>query len=153
MEMMDSEFSNWAKWSGRNGLDGIKLPGVYAIALSKQDISGTSFEWRRDVIYVGMTNSKGGLKSRLQQFENTIKGGGGHGGASRVRYKYPDHEKLIHRLYVSVWPKACSVLSKQPSDLRAMGEVAKFEYECFAHFVEAFHQLPEFNDKKRSPKK
>ncbi|MBI5749422.1 MAG: hypothetical protein HZA00_09890 [Nitrospinae bacterium] len=151
--MMNNGFSNWAKWRGRNGLDDIELPGVYAIALSEQDISGTSFEWRREVIYVGMTNSKGGLKSRLQRFENTIKGGKGHGGDSRVRYKHPDHERLIPRLYVSVWPKACNVLSNQPSDLRAMGEVAKLEYECFAHFVEAFHQLPEFNDKKRSPKK
>jgi hypothetical protein len=34
-----------------------------------------------------------------------------------------------------------------------MGEVAKYEYECFALFAEKFGHLPEFNDKKRSPKK
>ena len=28
-----------------------------------------------------------------------------------------------------------------------MGDVAKFEYECFALYVEAYGQLPEFNDK------
>jgi hypothetical protein len=34
-----------------------------------------------------------------------------------------------------------------------MGEVARHEYECVAFFVEAFGKLPEFNDKKRSPKR
>jgi hypothetical protein len=34
-----------------------------------------------------------------------------------------------------------------------MGNVVKQEYECFAVFVEKFGKLPEFNDKKRSPKK
>ncbi len=33
-----------------------------------------------------------------------------------------------------------------------MGEVAKFEYICFAYFVEVFGELPEFNNKKESPK-
>jgi|MudIll2142460700_1097286.scaffolds.fasta_scaffold63870_2 hypothetical protein len=150
---MNNGFSTWAKWNHRNGLDGIKLPGVYAIALCDEDISGRPFKWRREIIYVGMTNSKGGLKSRLQQFENTIKGGDGHGGVHRVRYKYPDHDALITRLYVSVCPTNCDVLTNQPADLRSMGKVAKLEYDCFAHFVEVFHGLPEFNDKKRSPKK
>ena len=133
----------------------MKLPGVYAIALCDEDISGTCFAWRREIVYVGMTNSKGGLRSRLQQFENTIKkkDGVGHGGAHRVKYKHPDPDLLIPGLYVSVCPTSCDVLSNQPEDLRAMGEVAKLEYDCFAQFVEAFHRLPEFNDKKASPKK
>lgn len=33
-----------------------------------------------------------------------------------------------------------------------MGEIARLEYECFAVYVEKFDQLPEFNDKKLSPK-
>lgn len=150
---MNNKFSAWAGWIHRNGLEGIKLPGVYAIALCDKDISGKPFEWRQDIIYVGMTNSKGGLKSRLQQFETTIKGGDGHGGAHRVRYKYPDPNLLIPRLYVSICASNCDVMTNQPADLRAMGKVAKLEYDCFAYFVEVFHSLPEFNDKKRSPKK
>ena len=33
-----------------------------------------------------------------------------------------------------------------------MGEVAKLEYDCFAEYVEKFGNLPEFNDKSKSPK-
>lgn len=33
-----------------------------------------------------------------------------------------------------------------------MGDVAKFEYQCFAHHVEIYGQLPEFNNKKEAPK-
>jgi hypothetical protein len=152
VKMMNSGFSNWAKWGDRNGLEGIKLPGVYVIALCDENVSGNSFEWNKSIIYVGMTRSKGGLKSRLQQFENTIAGRQGHGGAHRVRHKYPDYETMVPRLYVSVIPVRCDVWSNKPSDLRAMGEVAKLEYECFARFVELFGQLPEFNDQLRSPK-
>ncbi len=150
---MKDRFSDWAKWSNRNELQGIQLPGVYAIALSDKDISGNTFSWRREVIYVGMTNAKGGLKSRLQQFDNTIRGGDGHGGAQRVRHKHPNYKKLIPWLYISVCPRECNVLSNDPTNLRVMGEVAKQEYDCLAQFVETFGQLPEFNDKKRSPKK
>ena len=150
---MKNGFSDWARWSKRNGLDRLQYPGVYAIALSDADIAGTAFSWQPEVIYVGMTNAKGGLKSRLQQFDNTIKGGDGHGGGHRVRFKYPDYATLSPRLYVSFHPHECDVESNQPGDLRIMGDVAKHEYECFAIFTETFKRLPEFNDKKKSPKK
>ncbi len=151
--MMNRRFSDWVKWNDRNGLVGNDLPGVYAIARCDKDISGSSFEWHQDIIYVGMTNSKGGLKSRLQQFENTIAGEQGHGGALRVINKYPDYQSLVPLLYVSVLPVNCNVSSNLPTDLRTMGDVAKLEYECFAQFFELFGKLPEFNDKQRSPKK
>ncbi len=150
--MMNS-FSTWMKWRDRNELDDLEYPGIYSIALSSEDISNTPFSWRQEIIYVGMTNSKGGLKSRLQQFDNTIKGKVGHGGAHRVRFKYPSYDNLTPRLYVSVSPTRCTVTSKAPADLRLMGSVAAQEYECFAKFVEAFDHLPEINDMARSPKK
>lgn len=151
--MEEIDFSHWIPWDKRETLKGVEYPGVYAIALCEKDIAGTLFHWREDIIYIGMTNSKGGLKARLQQFDNTIKGKEGHGGACRVRFKHTDYEKLFAHLYVSICPKYCNVLSNLPDDLRAMGEVARFEYECFARFVVKLGQLPEFNDKIRSPKK
>jgi hypothetical protein len=151
--IMKNGFSEWCRWSNRNGLERLHFPGVYAIAISDSDIAGTAFSWRPEVIYVGMTNGKGGLKSRLQQFDNTIKGRDGHGGGQRVRFKYPDYYTLAPKLYVSVYPYECNVVSNQPLDLRIMGNVAKHEYECFALFAETFDRLPEFNDKKKSPKK
>lgn len=102
---------------------------------------------------LGMTNAIGGLKSRLYQFDVTIKGGRVHGGAHRFRFKHPNYDSLIRDLYVSVSPFRCQVTSGKPEDFRVMGEVAKFEYECFAIYAEAHGHLPEFNDKKRSPKK
>ncbi len=150
---MNIVFSQWARWINRTTLAGISYPGVYILAISSTDISGTPFLWCPEIVYVGMTNSKRGLKSRLRQFDKTIKGGDGHGGGHRVRFKHPDYARLTPRLYVSVCPYECDVASNDPDDLRIMGDVAKCEYECFALFAEQFGRLPEFNDKKRSPKK
>lgn len=150
---MVEKFSLWTHWDDRSSLKGINLPGVYIIALADKNISGTPFTYIPDIIYIGMSNSLGGLKSRLKQFDNTIKGKEGHGGARRVRYKHTDYETLTHRLYVAVYPRKCSVRTMSHSSLRIMGSVAKHEYDCLASFVDQFGQLPEFNDKKRSPKK
>ncbi|MSU78884.1 MAG: hypothetical protein EXS16_12415 [Gemmataceae bacterium] len=150
---MQKVFSHWESWSKRSTLAGLSYPGVYALVISPTNISATAFSWRHEIVYVGMTNAKGGLKARLRQFDNTIQGRDGHGGAHRFRYKHADYDKLKSQLYVSVCSWDCDVTSNNPADLRIMGEVAKYEYECFALFVEAFGVLPEFNDKKISPKK
>ena len=146
-------FSKWTQWDDRNLLHGLTFPGVYAIALSDTDMASTPFEWSEKIIYVGMSNAKGGLKARLQQFENTIRGKKGHGGAERVRFKHSYYDKLVPMLFVSASHTECIVTSNKPSDLRAMGIVAQQEYECLALFAEKFGRLPEFNDKKKSPKK
>lgn len=149
---MEYKFSSWTKWKNRDFLKGNKYPGIYCIAISGKDLSKQKFEWISQITYVGMTNSKGGLKSRLKQFDNTIIGKKGHGGADRFRYKYENYQKLIDKLYVSICHFECDVNSNTPKDLRIMGEVAKFEYDCFAEYVERFGGLPEFNNKSNSPK-
>jgi hypothetical protein len=101
-----------------------------------------------------MTNSKRGLKGRLRQFENTIKGKKSqHSGAKKIIYKYKDYEKLIKDLYVAVRPFKCDVNSNTVKDLLIMGKVAEYEYICFSEYVKRFGMLPEFNNKKLSPKK
>jgi hypothetical protein len=149
---MNRVFSDWTSWKNRVALTGVSFPGIYAVAISTSNIAETPFNWIRDIVYVGMTNAKGGLNSRLRQFDNTIKGGGGHGGAHRVRFKHSNYPTLLPNLYVAIKCFECDVTSNQPYDLRIMGEVAQHEFECFAHFVESFGRLPEFNDKMRSPK-
>lgn len=149
----DRGFSNWESWLERARLRDLQRPGVYALAISPIDIAGTPFSMRQEIVYFGMTNAEGGLKVRLKKFDDTIKGGRGYGGAQRVRFKHPDYTTLTPRIFVSVCSWNCDVTSTTPSDLRMMGEVARYEYECFALFVEAFAQLPEFNDKRRSPKR
>lgn len=150
--MVDKNFSQWIKWKDRNSLSGIIYPGIYCIAISETDLSEQDFEWISKITYVGMTNSKEGLRGRLKQFDNTIIGKTGHGGADRFRLKYENYKDLVDKLYVSVCSFECDVKSNAPKDLRIMGEVAKLEYDCFAGYVEKFGKLPEFNDKKKSPK-
>ena len=69
-----------------------------------------------------------------------------------MRLKYQNYKELVNKLYVSVAPFTCNVKSHKPKDLRVMGEVAKFEYDCFAYFTELCGCLPEFNDYAKSPK-
>lgn len=149
---MADSFSKWEKWANKTNLKNIDFPGVYIIALCDTNIEGDNFSWREDIIYIGMTNSKKGLKGRLKQFENTINGKSGHGGAQRVIFKFRNIDNLKMKLYVSVCHFECDVNSNKPKDLLIMGDVAKFEYVCFAKYVEIFKRLPEFNDKELSPK-
>src|SRR5579859_4401493 len=125
---MTRAFSVWESWANRAALADLASPGIYALAISRKAISGTAFSWRPEIVYIGMKNSKGGLKSRLQQFDNTIKGGYGHGGAFRVLFKHADYAALKSKLYVSVCSWDCDVTSNDPANLRIMGEVAKHEY-------------------------
>jgi hypothetical protein len=143
--MYENKFLPWKQWACREGFANLDYPGVYVLAYSLRNIAGTPFSWRKAIIYVGMTNSVSGLKGRLKQFDNTIQGKTGHGGADRVRFKHRDYNKLTPNLYVAVAPFKCDPESKRPDDLRKMGEVAKFEYSCFAQFAEKFGDLPEFN--------
>lgn len=150
---MIEKFTNWIKWDNRNQISNINYPGIYVISLSNINIEGEPFEWREEVIYIGMTNSLKGLRGRLKQFDNTINGKRGHGGAQRVIYKYSNIQELLDRLYVAVRYFECDVSTNKSNDLLVMGEVAKFEYVCFAEFVKRFNKLPDFNNKKLSPKK
>ncbi|TVO58720.1 hypothetical protein [Denitromonas halophila] len=150
--MFEERFSNWSVWSKRNELAGVRYPGIYVCAIGLGIEHGEPFSWRNEVVYIGMTNSKAGLKGRLQQFDRTWVGAPKHGGADRVRYKHQDYDALLKQLFVAVASFECSVTSNEPGDLRVMGEVAKFEYECMARFVEEHGELPEFNNKKASPK-
>jgi len=150
--MTDRNFSNWTKWTDRNSLVGIEYPGIYCLAISEEELSQLSFSWVPEIKYIGMTNSIKGLKGRLKQFDNTIIGKRGHGGADRFRYRYQNYQELASKLYVSVFSFKCNVQSNSPEDLRLMGKVTEFEFECLAKYVENFGKLPEFNNKEASPK-
>ncbi len=145
------KFSNWIKLTDINKLD--KLPGVYIITYSDTNISGKPFNWESQIIYIGMTNSCGGLKQRLKQFDNTLREkANNHSGAKKIRYKYKNNVP-IKKLYISTKSFKWDVLSNQVKDLLIMGSVAQFEYKCFAEYVKKYNGWPEFNDKKHSPKK
>ena len=142
----------WCPWGQRDELNNIHFPGVYIIRVSQKNISGRKFSWHKEIAYIGMTNGISGLKGRLKAFDNTIRGKRGHGGADRFRYKHQNYSKLIRNLFVSVVPFNADVTTNSPKDLLVMGRVAKFEYQCFATYVEKHGSLPEFNNKKLSKK-
>src|ERR1039458_5042443 len=101
--MRTSSFTTWVRWPDREQLASLDVPGVYVLARSDSKLAGQAFSWCEDVIYVGMTNSKAGLRGRLQQFDDTIAGKRlRHGGADRVRFRHRHHPKLIAKMYVSV---------------------------------------------------
>ena len=150
--MPPQRFSDWKNWLSRTSLDDLRSPGVYALAVSDHDLSETAFSWLPQIVYFGMTNSLAGLAGRLKQFDNTINGKFGHGGAERFCRDFPQAQELYTRLFVAVLPFKCNVTSNQPTDLIEMGNVTKAEFECFAHFASLFGRLPKYNDKKNSPK-
>src|SRR6266852_7249150 len=135
--MHERKFSFWESWSYRDLLPGLEYPGVYAIARSTKRLAGRPFTWHPDIIYIGMTNGVLGLAGRLRQFDLTINGDRlAHGGADRVRLKYKSYARLVAKLFVAVAPFRCCVTSGQPADLRKMGDVAQFEFYCFAEYVD-----------------
>lgn len=152
--MFTPQFSKWKRWNDRLTLADLKLPGVYALALTNEDISNLDYSLIPEIKYFGMTNAKKGLASRLVQFDNVIhdRKGPGHGGGWRFRFDYPDGKTMLPFLFVSVSPFPCKVDSNHPDDLRIMGQVCEFEYSCIANYVEIFEALPKYNDKKASPK-
>ena len=151
--MYEKRFSDWLSWSERRNIPERNCPGVYIAAFSERNLAGKPFTWRKEIIYIGMTNAVGGLIGRLAHFDDTISGKKlRHGGADRVRFKHRKYDILAPRLYVSVASFDCDVKSKLPDDLRTMGKVLEFEFLCFAEYAEKFGRLPEFNDMKVSKK-
>jgi len=52
--MHNEQFSKWLHWEHRDKAEaeGIRNPGIYMIALSANNISGTSFSWLSEIIYI-----------------------------------------------------------------------------------------------------
>ena len=75
--------SNLVKFDQRDELRNTNYPGVYVIAVSIRNVTGTRFKWTKEISHFGFTNAVGGLRGRLNQFNNTLrdKAGPGHGGA------------------------------------------------------------------------
>lgn len=150
--MTPMRFSAWVRFDQRHELKNTNFPGVYAIAISARNIAGTPFRWTKDIVYFGVSRSVNGLQRRLKEFNNTIRGKTGHGGAQRFRPKYPDGNALAKKLYVAVCPFKCEVSLNSPEGLRGIGDVLRAEYLALAKYFTLFQRLPEFNDPERSPK-
>jgi hypothetical protein len=145
--------TKWYKWEKRNEIESKNQPAIYYIAYSETDISKSDFSLLKEIVYIGMTVSIGGLKSRLDQFEATMRGKTGHGGAARVLFKHKEADAFFRKAYVSARIFPISTTRDTPNDWRIKSECVGLEYKSFADYLEQYNMLPEFNDHKKSKKK
>lgn len=142
-------FTKWCPWEKRNSIDGASYPGVYALAISIEELERKSVQFS-DVCYIGMSNSKKGLKGRWGQFAQAVKGKSGlHSGGDTIFKDLGSYEDWNRQLFVAACPVECNVGASSPEDLRKMGFVVYLEYEAFAQFVEYNPMLarPKYNKK------
>lgn len=143
------EFTRWHRWENRNSIADSQYPGVYVLAITNQDLEGLEVEYDQ-VCYIGMSNSKKGLKGRWGQFAQAIKGNRGRhsGGDTTFRHLGP-YNTWDNKLFVAACPILCDPDNYSPVDIRNMGIVAYLEYEAFAQFSEKHPDLdkPKYNTK------
>ena len=64
----------------------LRYPGVYLLAFTNQPLKGRGAHVDH-VYYVGMSNSAGGVRGRMEQFKHAIEKGGRHSGGKNF-YKW-----------------------------------------------------------------
>jgi hypothetical protein len=143
----------WCGLHGANALSDptLRYPGVYLLAFSRPRIEERQVA-EADVLYVGMSNSAGGIVQRLKQFRNGIERYGLHSGAMRFYREYCQGQpfstvKSDKKLYfVAISVSCVSAKAKaQPNDFMAMGHVAALECYAVARILERTGRTPPLN--------
>lgn len=147
IQLPDLHFSPWYAWEKRSQYPLRRYPGVYLLAIDKRtDLHGKTPSWN-DVVYIGMTNSRGGLASRWRQFNRTINGGSGHSGGRTVFLDLGPYPEWRYYLYVAAMGVQCDVKFPSADDYLQMGWVAFYEYEAFAIYSDVVGGHPKYNKK------
>ena len=131
--------------------ESLKSPGVYMLAYTKSKLRGKLIK-ENDVLYVGMSNSQGGIRTRLKGFGDGLETYGIHSGAKRFYREYQNgrpFSKLKDQgrfFYATLTIDCISEKSKlQPSDLRELGHVACLEYYAIARIKQKTGRMPTLN--------
>ena len=135
IQIPELAFSTWVPWAERSSRANRQYPGIYLIAITSEDLNGKIAEWSQ-VSYIGMTNSQGGLQSRLQQFDNAIKGNNGHSGGNKAFQIWKHYSTWASKVFVAVMPIECKPWRLTPDDLINMGLVSYLEYEAFYQYLQ-----------------
>jgi hypothetical protein len=136
MQIPELHFSSWYAWKNRQHYPLKQFPGVYLTAITdKPDLEGQEVSYE-DVVYIGMTNSHGGLISRWGQFYNAISGKDPafHSGGKSVYKARGPYISWQDHLYVAAMGVECNVIKPTDADYVRMGWVAYLEYEAFAQY-------------------
>ena len=128
-----------------------RFPGIYLLAYSKRNLKQTKIR-EEDVLYVGMSNAQGGVRSRLLQFRTGVERYGTHSGAMRFFREYQNsvpHSQLKRPdsfFYAALSIQCASEKgSLTAADLRSLGHVACLEYYAIARIREKTGRPPPLN--------
>jgi len=156
MEEQIQEILN-KKWrplleSYKNIEDG-NYPGIYLLAFTERNLEGEIVN-PSDIFYVGMSNARKGLKSRVKQFLNGIEKNDSHSAGMRFHKEnsngIPFSEcNLPGKFYIVSSTFKCDVhkLTRTPNDLKIMGDICRLEYHLLAHIKEQTNSEPILNKK------
>jgi hypothetical protein len=131
-------------WENRNEYKFKLFQGVYVIAVTNKRLEGEKVTWN-DVVYIGMTNSLGGLSNRWRQFDRAINGKFGHSGGKTIYEDLGPYYKWKKNLFVAAMGIECNVKNPKDEDYIRMGWVAFYEYEAFSMFFRNTGEHPKYN--------
>jgi hypothetical protein len=130
----------------------LRFPGVYMLAYTAAPRINGSIVMMKDIFYIGMSNSAGGVRQRLNQFKAGIVKNTFHSGAMRFYREYSggkpfSRTKSRRKLYFSALTFECESNKglAQPDDLRLMGQINCLEYYAIAHIAERTGKKPALN--------
>lgn len=140
-------------YNEKSSIENLEYPGVYLLAYSDRKLKDKNINLR-DIFYVGMTNSAGGVKQRLNQFINGIEKNRQHSGGMRFLKEYMNgtpysESKMTRKFFVASISFECEVRKekRRETDLQIMGDIACLEYYVLAHIKKAVGSEPELNKK------
>ena len=141
----------WRELSDLIGDKSLSSPGVYILAWSVSPLAGKKPK-PRDVLYVGMSNSAGGVRARLRQFLGGLEQNNRHSGAKRFFREYAHNVPISryrtkNRFFGTAIALKCdsNKLEAKPTDFRIMGHVACLEYYVRAHILAETGKRPDLN--------
>lgn len=128
-------------------------PGIYLLAFTDKNLDGEIVK-PSDIFYVGMSNARKGITSRVQQFINGIEKNTSHSAGMRF---YKENSKEIafskcnhlENFYIVSLTFICDVnkLTRTPNDLRIMGDICRLEYYLLAYIKGITKEEPKLNKK------
>ena len=149
--LLENKWTNLLK--NYKNLKNGQYPGVYILAYTDKNLEEKSIEIK-DIFYVGMSNSLGGVRQRLSQFIRGLHKGRGHSAGNRFFTEYSKEKSFDiagHKktFFVASLSLPCKVkkAERTSGDLRKMGEVARFEYSVLAHIKQVTGKEPVLNKK------
>ena len=129
----------------------LTFPGVYLLAFTAADLEDRVVDVR-EVFYVGMSNSTGGVRQRLKQFKTGIEVNDLHSGAMRFYRDYCHGRPFSaanteQRLFFAALTIQCqsNKSAATPDDMRQMGHVCCLENYAIAHVAEQTGRNPPLN--------